>query len=111
MTLPQIRVALSGWTQDITLIKITQTIVDHEVVIVEDLIEFEGVIQPLKPENLSVTSLGERSWEWLQIHTPINIHIFTNDKIRYNDVLYKVMSTNYYGAYNYYEYHLVRDYE
>lgn len=109
--IPQIEVAFDGWETPITLIKVTQSIVDYQNVETEEAFTFKGVIQPLGPKELVIKPIGERSWEWLQIHTRIEIGLDNGDKIRYNGKKYKVMLQNNYVLNNYFEYHLVADYE
>ena len=111
MAIPKIQFALNGWESPITLIKITQIIVDYEAVNIEENINFDGVIQLLTDEALKIRPLEERSWEWLMIHTRTNIKIFTGDLIKYNDKNYKVMFEKDYNLNGYYEYHLVKDYD
>jgi hypothetical protein len=109
--MPQLSNALNGWESKISLIKITQTIVDHQAVNLETTVFFQGVVQPLSPKELVVKPISERSWEWLQIHTKTNLALSTNDRIKYNNKNYKVMLQNDYTPYGYIEYHLVKDYE
>jgi len=109
--IPKIQFALNGWESPITLIKITQAKVDFEVVNTQEQISFQGVIQPLNAEALKIGPLEMRSWEWLMIHTRINIELQTNDLIEYNGNQYKVMFEKNYSLNNYYEYHLVKNYE
>ena len=111
MAIPKIQFALNGWESPITLIKITQIIVDYEAVNIEENINFDGVIQPLTDEALKIRPLEERSWEWLMIHTRTSAEIFTNDLIKYNGKEYKVMFEKNYSLNGYYEYHLVKNYE
>ncbi len=109
--IPKIQFALNGWESPITLIKITQAKVDFEVVNTQEQISFQGVIQPLNAEALKIGPLEMRSWEWLMIHTRINIELQTNDLIEYEGKQYKVMFEKDYSLNNYYEYHLVKNYE
>ena len=111
MPLPQIEFAFNGWETDITLVKITRTIVDAQTVKTEEILEFKGVVQPLTPEALNLKPLESRSWEGLRIHTKIAIELETNDQVIFNGKRYKVMFKNDYKLYNYFEYHLVEDYE
>jgi hypothetical protein len=111
MPIPKIQVALNGWESSITLIKVTQSIVDYETVNTEEEISFQGVVQPLTAEALQLKPLETRSWEWLMIHTRTSAEIFTNDLIRYDGKEYKVMFEKNYSLNGYYEYHLVKDYE
>jgi hypothetical protein len=111
MPIPKIQVALNGWESPVTLIKVTQSIVDYETVNVEEEISFQGVVQPLTAEALQLKPLETRSWEWLMIHTRTSAEIFTNDLIRYDGKEYKVMFEKNYSLNGYYEYHLVKNYE
>lgn len=108
--MPQIKNAFLGWQENLYLIKITQTIVDYEPVNVETKILFQGVIQPLNPSQLLIKPLEERSWNWWQIHTFSQIGISNNDKIEFNNKVYKVMATSNYDRNNYYEYHCIEDF-
>ena len=99
------------WESPIELIKISQSIVDYETVETRESINFKGVIQPLTAEALRIKPLEMRSWEWLMIHTRTSQEIFTNDLIEYKGKEYKVMFEKDYSLNNYYEYHLVKNYE
>ena len=109
--IPKIQFVLNGWESPITLIKITQAKVDFEVVNTQEQISFQGAIQPLNAEALKIGPLEMRSWEWLMIHTRINIELQTNDLIEYEGKQYKLMFEKNYSLNNYYEYHLVKNYE
>jgi hypothetical protein len=109
--IPQIKRAFNRWQSDITMIKVAETVVDYEVVETETEFTFKGVVQPLAREELKAKPEGERSWEWLMIHTYINIELETGDKIKYQGKDFKVMAKKDYELNNYYEYHIVKDYE
>jgi len=111
MSIPKIQFALNCWESPITMIKITQAIVDYQTVNTEEAITFKGVIQPLTAEALKVRPLEERSWEWLMIHTRTSVELATGDLIEYNGKKFKVMFEKDYSLNGYYEYHLVKNYE
>jgi len=111
MGMPQIKKALNRWNIDITMIKVSESIVDGDVQEIETEFNFKGVVQPLAREELKAKPEGERSWEWLMIHTHINIELETGDKIKYQGKNFKVMAKKDYELNNYYEYHIVKDYE
>lgn len=111
MGLPKIKIALNGWESNITLNKITSSIVDYQKVDVIEQISFKGVIQPLTSEDLKLKPLESRSWEWLMIHTRIFSELETNDLIEYDGKKFKVMMKKDYDLNGYYEYHLVKNYE
>ena len=111
MPIPKIKFALNCWESPITMIKVTQAIVDYQTVNTEEEINFQGVIQPLTAEALNVKPLEERSWEWLMIHTKTSVELVTGDLIEYNSKKFKVMFEKDYSLNGYYEYHLVKNYE
>lgn len=110
--LPQMNKPIEGWQIPITLIRITQKIVDGDKVESQENIRFLGVVQPLSPERLQFLPDGLRSWEWLLIHCKAGtLNLQTQDKIIFNNKRYKVMTTRDYSLYSYIEYEIVRDYE
>ena len=110
--MPQMRNTLSGWEVPLTLIKITQSIVDGDAVKTEKRIDFMGVFQPLRDEQLQSKPEGQRSWEWVWIHAKAGtLNLKTQDKVYFNSKNYKVMSVKDYSLNGFIEYELVRDYE
>ena len=110
--MPQMGGVLDGWEMPLTLVKITQSIVDGDVVINETPINFLGVWQPLRDEQLQFKPEGQRSWSWYWIHAKsgtLNLH--TQDKIRFQGKRYKVMSVKDYSLNGYIEYEVVLDYQ
>lgn len=109
--MPDVSEALDGWESRITLIVITQSVVDGDVVQNSANITFYGVWQPLRDDQLQFKPEGQRSWQWIWLHTRTNIELETGDKVIYNHKRYKVMAVKDYGLNQYYEYELVRDYD
>ena len=110
--MPQMNAAFSGWTIAIKLVKIVQTVVEGFVRDIENSISVMGAWQPLSPEEIALKPDGQRSWEWINLHIHGNtIYFETNDRIKRNDIPYKVMAIKDWRLSNYTEYHLVRDYE
>ena len=110
MAIPKIQIALNGWESEIVMIKITQSNVDGEIINAETEINFQGVVQPLTAEALRLKPLESRSWEWLMIHTRVEVEIATNDLISYKGKKFRVMEEKDYSENGYYEYHLVKKY-
>ena len=110
--MPNMADTLDGWETTITLVKITQNIVDGDLVPEETNITFQGVIQPLKTEQLMSKPEGQRSWEWLWIHVKSGaLNLKTADKIKWNNKRFKVMGVKDYSLNGFVEYEIVRDYE
>lgn len=103
---------LNGWEVPLTLVKITQDVVDGDLVTSESEIRFMGVWQPLKDEALELKPEGQRSWEWIQLHVKASqLNLETASKVIFNCKRYKVMQKKDYGLNGYVEYHLCRDFE
>lgn len=110
--LPNMANTLDGWEIPLTLEKITQDIVEGDAVKTKTKINFLGVFQPLRNEQLQFKPEGQRSWEWYWIHAKSGtLNLQTQDKIIFENKRFKVMSVKDYSLYGYIEYEVVRDYE
>ena len=110
--MPNMANTLNGWEVPLSLVKVTQKIVDGEADKSEELIRFMGVWQPLRDEQLQFKPEGQRSWEWIWIHAKSgSLNLQTQDKVIFNDKRYKVMNVKDYSLNGFIEYQLVRDYE
>lgn len=110
--MPNMSTTLNGWEAPLSLIRITQTVDNGDVETVEEHINFQGVWQPLKDEQLQFKPEGQRSWEWFWIHAKAGtLNLNTADKIIFNGDRYKVMDKKDYTLNGFVEYHVIRDYE
>lgn len=110
--LPNMSSTLSGWESPLTLIKITQNVVEGDVVQTETPINFMGVWQPLRDDQLQFKPEGQRSWAWYWIHAKAGtLNLQTQDKIKFQGKRYKVMSVKDYSLNGYIEYEVVLDYQ
>lgn len=110
--LPQMANTLSGWEVPLTLKRIKQNIVDGDSVKTEEIINFQGVFQPLRDDQLQFKPEGQRSWSWYWIHAKAGtLNLQTQDKIEFQNIRYKVMSVKDYSLYGYIEYQVILDYE
>ena len=117
LNLPQMNSAINRWAVSLSLVKVSQDIVDGDKVEISETIDLQGVWQPLNGEQLQSKPEGQRSWEWVLLHVqikdlnPTKVTLSTGDKVLYEQKYYKVMSVKDYGLYGYAEYELCRDYE
>ena len=110
--MPQMAMTLNGWEVPLTLVKVFQDIVEGDLVTTEQEMSFVGVWQPLKDEDLQFKPEGQRSWEWIWIHSKSGtLNLQTADKVVFNNKRYKVMSVKDYSLNGFIEYQLVRDFE
>ena len=110
-SLPNVSSVLDGWEQNVTFVKVTQTLVDFQVVDTLTNYTFRGVVQPFSPKELEIKPEGERGWEWLMIHSKTALSLNVGEYITYNNLKYRVMQSNDYAPYGYYQYHIVKAYE
>lgn len=109
---PQMGEVLDGWEFPLTLIKIKQNIVEGDVVTQEEKIDFLGVWQPLKDEQLQFKPEGQRSWSWYWIHAKAGtLNLQTGDKIIFQNKRFKVMNVKDYSLNGYIEYQIIEDFQ
>ena len=103
---------LNGWEIPLTLIKITQDVIEGDLSIKETPIDFMGVWQPLSAEQLALLPEGQRSWENVWIHAKSSsLNLNTADKVIFNNKRYKITQKKDYSLNGYVEYMLIRDFE
>jgi hypothetical protein len=109
--MPQMSAAFAGWKVPLTLLKISQSVVDGLTVNTATTLKLVGTWQPLAPEEIKLKPDDQRSWEWIDLHIEgTTVYFVTNDRIVRNGLRYKVMGSKDYSLNNYTEYHLIRDY-
>lgn len=110
--MPNMADTLNGWEVPLSFIKITQSIVDGDVVKTETPINFMGVWQPLRDEELQFKPENQRSWSWYWIHAKSGtVELQTQDKFLFKNKRYKVMAVKDYSLNGFISYEAVRDYE
>ena len=111
-TLPRPQLGINLWSQGSQATVITQTIDEYgNVTDNSSLFNFDGVIQPLKPEEIKLKDEGQWSWDWYWFHTKPNVNLKTNDRVVYTGVEYKIMAVKDYSDYGHIEYHCIKDWQ
>lgn len=109
--MPQMNTTLIGWEQALELVKVVQSVIEGDLSTQYINVQFKGVVQPLRDEQLSLLPEGQRSWEWIWIHAVAgSLNLETADKVIFQNKTYKVTSKKDYSLNGYVEYQLVRDY-
>lgn len=109
--MPQMNTTLFGWEQALELVKVVQSVTEGDLSTQYINVQFKGVVQPLRDEQLSLLPEGQRSWEWIWIHAVASsLNLETADKVIFQNKTYKVTSKKDYSLNGYVEYQLVRDY-
>lgn len=110
--MPNMASTLNGWEVPLSLVKVIQDVSEGDLVTTEKEINFMGVWQPLRDEQLELKPEGQRSWEWIWIHAKASeLNLETADKVIFNNKRYKVIDKKDYTLNGFVEYHLCRDYE
>lgn len=109
--MPQMNTTLFGWEQVLELVKVVQSVIEGDLSTQYINVQFKGVVQPLRDEQLALKPDGQRSWEWIWIHAVAgSLNLETADKVIFQNKTYKVTSKKDYSLNGYVEYQLVRDY-
>ena len=110
--LPRPQLGINMWSQGARAKVIRQVVdaygnVDNQTF----FFNFDGVIQPLRPEEIKVKEEAQWSWDWYWFHTLQNVKLTTNDRIFYKNVEYKIMAVKDYSDYGHIEYHCIKDWQ
>lgn len=111
-SLPRPQMAIHMWSQGADAKRIHQEVdINGNVTDITSSFKFDGVIQPLKPEEIKVKEEAQWSWDWYWFHTLPNVKLATNDRVIYRDIEYKVMAVKDYSDYGHIEYHCIKDWQ
>lgn len=110
--MPNMSTTLTGWEIPLELEIIKQAINDGDAVKSVQKVQFMGVWQPMKTEDLQCLPEGQRSWDWYWIHAKSGtLNLQTQDKIIFNGRRYKVMKIKDYSLNGFIEYNVILDFE
>lgn len=106
--MPQMRGTLQGWFHMMVVNRVSTEVQEDGTVVRQELpINTSGVLQPGTFEELDLQAGGDRSWKYWMLHCVPNLRAQTNDLIRIQGILYRVMSRKDYTLNGYIEYRLV----
>lgn len=106
--LPNMSETIKSWFLDISFEYVTRTMQGAEWVTSEPItINTRGVVRPPSDKDLKILPEGTWAWEWLQIHCLADVFLDTNQFVKYDDKLYKVMAKKDYSKYGYIRYTLL----
>lgn len=108
--LPNLSNPITKWFQDISFVYVSKSIVNFEVVEIETVKSFVGVVQNLDSKQLQIKPEAQRSWSWKMIHCLPDLVLDVDDIIIYKDDRYRVMNIRDFKEYGYLEYHIVKDF-
>ena len=110
--MPNVLEVLDGWMMDFIVDLSRQEEIDGDYVYRSKFKKMQGVMQPLKMEEINLKPEGQRAWEWYQLHVQANqVRIPVGKIVTFKNKKYKIMAMKDYSLNGYFEYHIVRDYE
>lgn len=107
--LPNMSATIKSWFLNITFEIVERTIgdsADPEISVVKT-INTRGVVRPPSDKDLKLLPEGAWAWEWLQIHCLPDVELETNQFVKYDDKIYKVMAKKDWRKYGYMRYTLL----
>ena len=104
-TLPNMGNTITSWFLNITFDVVERTLDGADwVENVVEKINTKGVVQPPRDKDLTILPEGTWAWEWLMLHCLPDVQLNTNQYIRYDGKLYKVMAKKNWAKYGYIRY-------
>nr|DAJ74733.1 MAG TPA: head closure knob [Caudoviricetes sp.] len=106
--LPNMSDVITDWFLDITFEVVERDMEGADwVETVTETIKTYGVVQPPSPKDLKIMPEGAWAWEWLTIHCLPDVRLNTNQYVKYDGKLYKVMALKDWSKYGYIKYTLL----
>lgn len=108
--LPNMSQTIKPWFLNITLEIVERVMVGADFEIdweTKEVINTKGVVQPPTPRDLKILPEGAWAWDWLTIHCLPEVQIDTNQFVRYDGKVYKIMSKKDWRKYGYIKYTLL----
>ena len=103
--LPNMANTIRSWFLNITFETVERTLDGADwVETVTGTINTQGVVQPPRDKDLKILPQGTWAWTWLMIHCLPNVRLETNQYIKYDGVVYKVMGKRDWSKYGYVRY-------
>ena len=108
-TLPNMSETIKSWFLNITFEIVKRTVGDSAdpEITVEKVINTKGVVQPPADKDLKILPEGSWAWEWLMLHCLPDVELNTNQFVRYDGKIYKVMAKKDWQKYGYVKYMLL----
>lgn len=111
-TLPNMSNTITSWFLNITF-EVVERLLDGAdwVESTVQTINTKGVVQPPRDKDLAILPEGTWAWEWLMLHCLPDVQLNTNQYIKYDGTLYKVMSKKDWSKYGYVRYMILQAFQ
>lgn len=112
-SLPNMAETIKSWFLNITFEVVSRSIGDSAdpVITVEQVINTKGVVQPPRDIDLKILPEGAWAWEWLMLHCLADVQLNTNQFVRYDGKIYKIMAKKDWRKYGYVRYMLLEAFQ
>ena len=108
--LPNVYNSLLNWYQKMTLKRIEKKVIDAKEVEIETSFNSLGLIEPMKPQEISMKPYGQRAWKWNNLFTT-TADFRVEDVIDFRGTRFRVLNKIDFSIYGYFKYELVEDYD
>lgn len=108
--LPNMSQTIKPWFLNITLEIVERVMVGADWEVdweTKESINTKGIVQPPSARELKILPEGAWAWDWLTIHCLPEVQIATNQFVRYDEKVYKIMSKKDWSKYGYVKYMLL----
>lgn len=108
--LPNMSQTIKPWFLNITLEIVERVMVGADWEIdweTKEVINTKGVVQPPSPRDLKIMPEGSWAWDWLTVHCLPSVQLNTNQFIKYDNKVYKIMAKKDWSKYGYVKYTLL----
>lgn len=110
--LPNMANTITSWFLDITFEVVNRDLDGADwVETVTQTINTKGVVQPPRDKDLKIFPEGTWAWEWLMLHCLPDVQLETNQYIKYDGTLYKVMAKKDWRKYGYVRYMILQAFQ
>ena len=109
-TLPNMRDALNEWFQNIVFTMVKKMTTNFELVETNTQIQFQGVVENIKPQDLDMRPEGQRKWRYISVWATPELELNPDEIFTYQGINYRVMTKNDWSSYGYVEYECAEDY-
>jgi hypothetical protein len=90
MSYPAFGNEFGDWESNAHFTLVSKTIVDFELAESGDSIEFDGILQPLKSQQVNQKPEGQRIWRWWSLITEQELKM--DDVVNFNHIDYRVFA-------------------
>lgn len=110
MPVPYMARTMRGWTKATTVIRITQSVVDHETTESRTEITLKANFQPMPARVVNRKPEDQRSWDWWSIIVTEGPYLNTDEIIVKDNYEYRIESGNDWSESGFQKYEAVRNY-